>query len=121
MGFLLSGLSYGWQANNHTQIADSATSSYGLFIAIAVRMAGKRRFVYILKNSATPPRYYTGITSNVEERIACHNRGGSPHTATGIPWVIDVVIEFADERRAMAFERYLKSGSGVEFSRRHLR
>jgi hypothetical protein len=29
----------------------------------------------------------------------------------------DVVIEFAEERRALAFERYLKSGSGVAFAR----
>ena len=27
----------------------------------------------------------------------------------------------ADERRAVAFERYLKSGSGVAFAQRHLR
>ena len=32
-----------------------------------------------------------------------------------------LVIEFADERRAVAFERYLKSGSGVAFASRHLR
>jgi hypothetical protein len=31
------------------------------------------------------------------------------------------VVEFADERRAIAFERYLKSGSGVAFAKRHLR
>jgi len=32
-----------------------------------------------------------------------------------------IVIEFADERRALMFERYLKSGSGVAFAQRHLR
>jgi hypothetical protein len=31
------------------------------------------------------------------------------------------VIELADERRAVAFERYLKSGAGVAFAQRHLR
>jgi hypothetical protein len=31
------------------------------------------------------------------------------------------VIEFADGRRAVGFERYLKSGSGVAFAHRHLR
>ena len=30
-------------------------------------------------------------------------------------------IEFADEARAVAFEKYLKSGSGVAFSKRHFR
>ena len=34
---------------------------------------------------------------------------------------LTVVIEFSDERRAVAFERYLKSGSGVAFAQRHLR
>jgi len=34
---------------------------------------------------------------------------------------VAVVIEFADEHRAIEFEKYLKSGSGVAFSKRHLR
>ncbi len=37
------------------------------------------------------------------------------------PWAFDVVIRFADERRALAFERYLKSGSGCAFAQRPLR
>jgi hypothetical protein len=32
-----------------------------------------------------------------------------------------VIVEFADEPRAVAFENYLKSGSGVAFAKRHLR
>jgi hypothetical protein len=44
-----------------------------------------------------------------------------PHTAKGKPWQIDVVIESADEHRAIAFEKYLKSGSGGAFAKRHLR
>jgi hypothetical protein len=34
---------------------------------------------------------------------------------------VDLVIEFPDENRAEALERYLKSGSGVAFAKRHLR
>jgi putative endonuclease len=81
----------------------------------------RKRFVYVLKNSEIPPRYYTGIASDVSRRHAEHNAGSSTHTARFRPWSIDVVIEFADERRAVAFERYLKSGSGVAFAHRHLR
>jgi predicted GIY-YIG superfamily endonuclease len=80
-----------------------------------------KRFVYVLKNSGSPPRYYTGLTSDVEARCAAHNAGCSVYTAKYRPWSVDVVIEFADERRAIAFERYLKSGSGGAFVRRHLR
>jgi hypothetical protein len=43
------------------------------------------------------------------------------HTAPGRPWMVVVVIEFADEGRAVAFERFLKSGSGVAFAVRHFR
>ena len=54
-------------------------------------------------------------------RLAAHNAGRCPHTAGGGPWQLDVTVDFADERRALALERYLKSGSGVAFAKRHLR
>ena len=84
-------------------------------------MVSARRFVYVLKSKHDPPRYYTGLSSDVLARVAAHNAGCSPHTARGQPWTIDVVVEFTDERRAVAFEKYLKSGSGVAFAKRHLR
>jgi predicted GIY-YIG superfamily endonuclease len=80
-----------------------------------------KRFVYVLKNREVPPRYYTGLSSDPAKRLTEHNAGKCTHTSKYRPWFIDVVIEFADERRAVAFERYLKSGSGVAFAQRHLR
>ena len=80
-----------------------------------------QRIVYILKNHETPPRYYTGLTSNLAGRLNDHNGGRCAHTAKYRPWLVDAVVKFADERRAVVFEKYLKSGSGVEFARRHLR
>ena len=81
----------------------------------------QKRFVYVLRNAAAPPRYYTGLTSEARRRLAEHNAGDCTHTAKYRPWSLDVVVEFSDERRAVDFERYLKSGSGVAFSNRHLR
>jgi putative endonuclease len=79
-------------------------------------------FVYVLKNDTVPARYYTGLTSDVSRRLREHNEGTSTHTtASGRPWHIDVVVEFTDEVRARRFERYLKSGSGSAFAKRHLR
>ena len=80
-----------------------------------------KRTVYILKNFERPPKYYIGLTANLRQRLDDHNRGGSPHTANHRPWVVDVAIKFGDERRAVAFERYLKSGSGYAFAVKHLR
>ena len=90
-------------------------------LQIQFRMSHEKRFVYILRSDRDPDRYYTGLTGDMAVRLATHNAGGCPHTATGRPWRIDVVVEFADEPRAVAFERYLKSGSGCAFAKRHLR
>ena len=78
----------------------------------------EKRFVYVLRNSAEKQRYYTGVTSNVAARLRFHNAGLCQHTADGRPWQVDVVVQFADERRALVFEKYLKSGSGVAFAKR---
>ena len=80
-----------------------------------------RRFVYVLRSQSNPARYYTGLTSDVSARLAAHNAGHCSHTATGRPWRIDVMVEFASEERAVKFEQYLKSGSGCAFAKRHLR
>ncbi len=84
-------------------------------------MPGNRRFVYILKNRSNPPRYYTGLTADLRARLADHNAGKCVHTSSGRPRQLDVVLKFADEGRAVTFERYLKSGSGNAFAIRHLR
>lgn len=83
--------------------------------------ASPQRIVYILKNSDNPPHYYTGATADLRHRLEAHNAGRCSYTAKHRPWVVDVFVEFADEKRARQFERYLKSGSGVAFARRHLR
>jgi putative endonuclease len=80
-----------------------------------------KRVVYILQSCRETRRYYTGVTSNVRERLAAHNAGECTHTAEHRPWRVDVVIAFRDQSRALEFERYLKSGSGVAFSKRRLR
>ena len=77
--------------------------------------------LYPQKRSSWSARYYTGLTSDVRARLVSHNEGRCRHTISGRPWQVDVVIEFADERRAIAFERYLKSGSGNAFANRHFR
>ena len=80
-----------------------------------------KRIVYVLRNSSSPPRYYTGLTSDLRARLAAHNEGRCRYTAIARPWHIDLIIKFPNESRAVAFERYLKSGSGNAFAQRHLR
>ena len=82
-------------------------------------MGGDKRFVYVLKNTDNPSHFYVGLTSNVHARLSDHNTGRCPHTASRRPWRLHVVIEFSEERKAIGFERYLKSGSGRAFAKRH--
>ena len=84
-------------------------------------MPNAKRFVYILKSINPPTTYYVGLTSDVEARLAAHNAGVSPHTAAYRPWKRLVVIEFDEQQPAVDFEKYLKTGSGREFARRHFR
>jgi predicted GIY-YIG superfamily endonuclease len=90
-------------------------------LAFRVLVAGPKRFVYILKSVNRIGTYYVGVTSDFERRLGAHNAGLSSHTAGARPWRSLVVVEFDEEMPALAFEKYLKSGSGREFARRHFR
>jgi predicted GIY-YIG superfamily endonuclease len=77
------------------------------------------RFVYVLRSIRYPDRYYAGATSDVARRLEIHNSGGSIHTCALRPWELVVALEFSRESSAIAFEKYLKSGSGRAFAKRH--
>ena len=93
----------------------------GTSVAAGRVVDSPRRFVYVLRSLSDRTRYYTGVTSNVKARLSSHNAGECVHSARHRPWELDLVMAFRDQARALCFERYLKSGSGVAFAKRHLR
>jgi predicted GIY-YIG superfamily endonuclease len=78
-----------------------------------------KRFVYIVRSDVDPSRHCVGVTSDVDNRLEWHNHGPCGHTAEHRPWSLVVIIEFPTEQQAVRFERYLKSGSGRGFAKRH--
>ena len=82
-------------------------------------MTAQRHFVYIIRSTRDTTRYYVGLTSDVQRRLSVHNSGGSEYTTELRPWNLVAAIEFAYESSAVAFEKYLKSGSGRAFAKRH--
>lgn len=78
------------------------------------------KYVYILESLHGTKRHYVGITSDLRKRLEKHNQGGVPHTAKFRPWKLKTYIGFVDSKKANAFERYLKSGSGRVFAKRRL-
>ncbi len=75
-------------------------------------------YVYILESVAFPERYYVGTTQDMKARLKKHNEGSVPHTAKHRPWRVKNTISFRDRRRAVDFERYLKSHSGRAFAKK---
>ncbi len=75
--------------------------------------------VYILESVSSPDRHYVGITADPKRRLDEHNAGKSIHTNKFRPWKLSVCVSFSDNAKATNFERYLKSGSGRAFAKRH--
>ncbi len=77
-------------------------------------------YVYIIETKSRPePKYYTGVTKNLKQRLHDHNTGKCKFTSAYVPWRYKNVIWFGEEKKAYEFERYLKSGSGRSFAKMH--
>ena len=77
-------------------------------------------YVYLLENGSPEPQRYIGVTTDLKRRFAEHNAGKARHTSKYKPWRLVTYVAFSDELKAASFERYLKSGSGHAFAKRHL-
>lgn len=77
-------------------------------------------YVYILRSVEQPGRYYVGVTADLRARLRKHNAGEVPHTSKFGPWAIKTYVAFAEEKQALAFEKYLKSASGRAFAKKRL-
>ena len=84
-------------------------------------MSNPKTEVYVLESLLNPGRHYVGVTADVSSRLVWHNDGRSHHTSKHRPWRLIASMEFADDDVAARFERYLKTGSGRAFAKRHFR
>jgi len=76
-------------------------------------------FVYVIE-SAEGSRY-TGQTPDLERRLKEHNGGNSHSTKHGSSWRIVYHEQFGTRGEAMKREKYLKTGAGRDFLKRHFR
>ena len=75
--------------------------------------------VYVLQSLCNPDRHYVGATDELARRLTEHSAGKCPHTAKFMPWRVLVSVNFDVPEKAQTFERYLKSGSGRAFAKKH--
>jgi hypothetical protein len=59
-----------WLSKQETASGFHWTPSMVIALQSRPRMAGPKRFVYVLNSTSHPTRYYTGITSNIRSRLA---------------------------------------------------
>ena len=76
-------------------------------------------YTYILK-SEKDSSYYVGASTNLKERVKHHNQHGSKFTSAKAPYRLVWYSAFPTKDQAFAFEKYLKSGSGIAFRNKHL-
>ncbi|MFA5187848.1 MAG: GIY-YIG nuclease family protein [Patescibacteria group bacterium] len=77
-------------------------------------------FVYILQSIKFPKKLYTGFSENIDNRLIDHNKGNSEYTDTFKPWKIIFYCAFENKEKALNFERYLKTSSGIAFRNKRL-
>lgn len=73
-------------------------------------------YVYILK---CKNGFYIGCTNNLKDRIKRHNNREVIATKDKLPISLINYFAFTDKYKAYEFERYLKTGSGRTFTKKH--
>ena len=77
-------------------------------------------YVYSLHAVYNARQHYVGLTDDPERRINEHNQGKVPSTKRYRPWKMVAVIGVATREKAVALEKYMKSGAGRSFAKRRL-
>jgi putative endonuclease len=77
-------------------------------------------YVYLIESERVADQRYVGLSTDLKQRLSDHNAGKSAHTSKYAPWRLVTYIAFSNVRKAEAFERYLKNGSGHAFARKRL-
>ncbi|MBM3209540.1 GIY-YIG nuclease family protein [Candidatus Shapirobacteria bacterium] len=75
-------------------------------------------YVYILK--LINNTFYTGYSANLRQRIKEHTEGKIVWTRKLIPLKLVFYAAFSSKKRALDFEKYLKSFSGFAFRNKRL-
>lgn len=78
-------------------------------------------YVYLIQSQNFPTQTYTGYTTDITQRLKDHNSGKSTHTHKYKPWELVSYTAFTSKEKAIAFESYLKPGSGRAFVARYLK
>lgn len=101
-------------------VVTTESATIGRAFAMADDVAADaKRFVYILQSLSQPDRQFVESATQVWLRVATHNAGHSPLTASSRPWRLVAVVQFATEGAAVRFEKFLKTSQGRALVRQY--
>ncbi|MBU4082640.1 GIY-YIG nuclease family protein [Patescibacteria group bacterium] len=63
--------------------------------------------------------YYIGCTDDLKDRLDRHQKGYVPATTNRLPIKLEFYFATKNKYTAFNFEKYLKSGSGRAFIKKH--
>ena len=75
--------------------------------------------MYYVYNLKCKDGFYVGCTNDLKDRIHRHVNGYVPATKERRPIELINYFAFKDKYKAFEFEKYLKSGSGRAFTKKH--
>ena len=73
-------------------------------------------YTYVLKCNNG---YYVGCTDNLKDRLSRHQKGQVEATKNRLPLELEMYFALSNKYKAFEFEKYLKSGSGRAFVKKH--
>ncbi len=73
-------------------------------------------YVYFLELSNN--NIYVGFSGNLKQRVEAHSKGSVPATKHVLPIKLKSYIAVETKERAMALEKYFKTGSGKAVARK---
>lgn len=76
--------------------------------------------VYILENKKDKT-WYTGFSTNLQQRFKQHLEGQSKYTAKKPDWKLIYAELYLKKKDALGREKFLKSGSGKKFIKKQLK
>lgn len=75
-------------------------------------------YIYILQ--LKDKSYYHGYSNDLKQRLRAHQQGVVPSTKNFRPVKLVFYAAFESQKKAIEFEKYLKSGSGFAFRNKRL-
>ena len=75
--------------------------------------------MYYVYNLKCKDGYYVGCSKDLKDRLSRHQKGLISATTYRLPIKLDFYIAVKDKNIAFNLEKYLKSGSGRAFIKKH--